>query len=762
MGSIREVRKRDDRVVPFNADKITDAVYKAVRSVGKGTRSTAEELSAAVVHFLDKRFGKGIPGIEEIQDVVETVLIETGHAEVAKAYILYRNKRGTMREALEVRKPRAHDLTNVLEKDSGPWVEEQKELVSRWSKSKIAAALVREADMDLVAAEEVASAVERKVFESGIQRISTSLVRELVDNELFERGFNAKLQRQAPLGLPKYNLEQIIFGLDSKEGYFFPKTPVEVREFIANRILRQYALQEVYSPAVADAHRDGVIHLHQLEDPVRFSDVCWNLPFPLVSNGALPPDHFGNRIGRDQTARQDFGRRKHDRGDSARRDPGRRDDVEQRAAKSRWSRSKKDLEPIGNVFDDTLFACLELKNEQSAGDSFLDHRDLVRRLCHLGQFVHDEIRLRHVDRLIVDPDGAVGGTRVRSVIERLLEVQHTLVGSRLAIELEPSDVSRLLLEELFSQSRGEKAVKLYLHWSPYDMSDSRRRPTIELAAELFSRGLPVEFLPALHERAQDHADEGGTSRHGTTVGGRRQSGVLAFTSKVSINLPQAAFRSAKRRSGRIEDELEEALDLALKAFLERRHFLSRLGANRENPLWDLLGRPQDIDGAPMVATESGRCRVGLLGLNECVKFLTGFEFQQDPRALEKGKEIVSEVWRKIQRAQRGFGLEVELEETQMLGGIRRLETADRQRFPQFEEILRGRTYAPEETTDYTGGVRIHPAAPVDPLRRLEHLARFLSEVSPRGVLDDSPELRSAEAGLVVCLLEEAASVFTHA
>ena len=750
MGSIREVRKRDDRVVPFNADKITDAIYKAVRSVGKGTHATVVELSAAVVHFLDKRFGGGIPGIEEIQDVVETVLIETGHPEVAKAYILYRNKRGTMREALEVRKSRVRDETNIPEEDAGPWVEEQKELVSRWSKPKIAAALVREADMDLATAEEIASAVERKVFDSGIQRISTSLVRELVDNELFERGFNAKLQRQVPLGLPKYNLEQIIFGFDSKEGFFFPKTPVEVREFIANRILRQYALQEVYSPAVADAHRDGVIHLHQLEDPVRFADVCWNLPFPLISTGALPPDHFGGRLGRDHVAHQEFGHR----------DPGRRDKKGERW-KPRWSRSEMDLKPIGKVLDDTRSAWPELKNEQSSGDAFLDHRDLVRRLCHLGQFVHDEIRLRHVDRLIIDPDGAVGGGRVRSVIERLLDVQHTLAGARLAIELEPSEVSRLLLEELFSQCGGEKNLKVYLRWCPDDIRDPRRRPGIELAAELFSRGLPVEFLPVFQERAQDHNDDGATS-HGAAASARVGSGVLAFASKVSINLPQAAFRSAKRRSGRIEEELEGALDLALKALLERRHFLARLGANREGPLWDLLGRPQNVDGAPMVAADAGRCRIGLLGLNECVKFLTGFEFQQDPRALDRGKEIVSEVWRKVQREQRGLGLEVELEETPFTGGIQRLETADRQRFPQFEEIVRGRTNAPEETTDYTGGVRIHPAAPVDPLRRLEHLARFLREVSPRGTLDDSPELRSAEAGLVVCLLEEAASVFTHA
>jgi hypothetical protein len=77
MGAIREVRKRDGRVVPFDGTKIADAIYKAIRSVGKGDRPLAEELSAAVVHFLEQKIAGTIPGIEEIQDQVETVLIET-------------------------------------------------------------------------------------------------------------------------------------------------------------------------------------------------------------------------------------------------------------------------------------------------------------------------------------------------------------------------------------------------------------------------------------------------------------------------------------------------------------------------------------------------------------------------------------------------------------------------------------------------------------------------------------------------------------
>ncbi len=95
----REIRKRDGRVVEFCPEKITQAIFKAAKAVGGENYRLAEELTAEVISFL--REGK-IPGlnptVEEIQDVVEKVLIERGHAKTAKAYILYRDKRTRIRE----------------------------------------------------------------------------------------------------------------------------------------------------------------------------------------------------------------------------------------------------------------------------------------------------------------------------------------------------------------------------------------------------------------------------------------------------------------------------------------------------------------------------------------------------------------------------------------------------------------------------------------------------------------------------------------
>ena len=94
----RSIQKRDGRIVEFNVRKIADAIFKAARAIGGEDQQLAEELALVVTHYLAKTKGPGIPTVEEVQDAVEKVLIETGHAKTAKAYILYRDWRTRLRE----------------------------------------------------------------------------------------------------------------------------------------------------------------------------------------------------------------------------------------------------------------------------------------------------------------------------------------------------------------------------------------------------------------------------------------------------------------------------------------------------------------------------------------------------------------------------------------------------------------------------------------------------------------------------------------
>ncbi len=95
---ITMIIKRDGRKVPFNIEKITKAIYKAAEAVGGNDYKEAEELAAKVCKYLEEKSSDECPTVEKIQDAVEHVLIEEGHASTAKAYILYRAERTKQRE----------------------------------------------------------------------------------------------------------------------------------------------------------------------------------------------------------------------------------------------------------------------------------------------------------------------------------------------------------------------------------------------------------------------------------------------------------------------------------------------------------------------------------------------------------------------------------------------------------------------------------------------------------------------------------------
>ena len=96
---MRFVLKRDSKLEPFDQERITTAIWKAAKAVGGTNKEQAKLVSDEVVAELQKTYGDdGVPTVEEVQDVVEKRLIENGHAQTAKAYILYRKQHTDMRE----------------------------------------------------------------------------------------------------------------------------------------------------------------------------------------------------------------------------------------------------------------------------------------------------------------------------------------------------------------------------------------------------------------------------------------------------------------------------------------------------------------------------------------------------------------------------------------------------------------------------------------------------------------------------------------
>jgi anaerobic ribonucleoside-triphosphate reductase len=257
---IDKIRKRDGRIVDYDETKLAEAIHRAARAAGHEKRYLADDLAGVVTTYLERYHDREIPSSEEIQRMVEKILFETGHREVARAYLLYRETQG--RPAPEPASPPGELFP------SEPVLVEAatRDEVSAWGRDRISAALVKEAGLDASTAGEIATAVEQRIFREGHRRVSSTLIRELVNQELLARGHSSKMKRQLVVGLPKYDLDRLV-----RPGADVPRIvdPDAICRVIGETTMKQYALQELHPRAVADAHVEGRIHIHDLEYPLK-------------------------------------------------------------------------------------------------------------------------------------------------------------------------------------------------------------------------------------------------------------------------------------------------------------------------------------------------------------------------------------------------------------------------------------------------------------------------------------------------------------
>ncbi len=94
---ITKIVKRDGRAADFDMEKITQAIYKAAAAIGGSDYEAAKRLAEKVCEYLEAE-GEDSPSVEHVQDTVEKILIENGHARTAKEFILYRAERTRVRE----------------------------------------------------------------------------------------------------------------------------------------------------------------------------------------------------------------------------------------------------------------------------------------------------------------------------------------------------------------------------------------------------------------------------------------------------------------------------------------------------------------------------------------------------------------------------------------------------------------------------------------------------------------------------------------
>ena len=267
---VREITKRDGRSEIFDKRKIALAILRAAPPESHLEPETAESIAAAVAIYLSKQMNGKPATADHVSDAVERVLIQMSQADVALAYARYRDRRarirrlqkGDMQGILTEIEEARHGRGAALAKDLALHVQTSQDRLVTWDGNRIVEALQLETGMGAPLASIIAAEVEKQIKSAGITVLTASLIRELVGARLIEHGLTEENERRRRLGVPLYDASRIIRG----QAVDVPgSTPGETDNILARAVKKEYALAEVFSTRVTQAHLLGQIHLSDLE-----------------------------------------------------------------------------------------------------------------------------------------------------------------------------------------------------------------------------------------------------------------------------------------------------------------------------------------------------------------------------------------------------------------------------------------------------------------------------------------------------------------
>ncbi|MDD5644532.1 MAG: anaerobic ribonucleoside-triphosphate reductase [bacterium] len=692
------VRKRDGRLVPFNKRKIAEAIFKAAKAVGGENRELADELAEAVSFYLHKKYSEAAPNIEEIQDMAEKILVETGHTKTAKAYILYRDARARKREELKVRKKimkegDSTDLALMVSPSS-------KDQMFNWDRSRIALALIREARMPQHIAEEIAAAVEKKIFNSGLSQISTSLIRELVDNELFIRGFNVKLKAHSIIGMPVYDLDRLITSKSNENSNIATNNPEAINLSIAETTLKQYALEKVFSEEVAEAHLRGQIHLHDLGYPTRV--YCSSHSLEYLKK-------YGLQLGNLDTS---SGPAKHAR------------------------------TLTGHL--NTFLASMQAYYAGALGVGYinifyapylegLSYEEMKQEAQYLIFSGSQNAFSRGGQTLFLDFNIHTGIPNYMKNIPAIGPGGKYTDKTYKDYEKESRMFARAMLEIWEKGDSGGRVFafpKCDFHINKETFEDPEQLELLKYACEIASRNGTPYFIFDRDEVTLSACCRLRTQIKDNYMIQHPESMRFCGFQNVTVNLPRAAFQSGRGNTEKFFKEVEKSFGLCVKAHLEKREFIEGLMAFPGAPLWE-VGKTA-MDGKPYIELDKCTYIVGLVGLNEATQYILGKELHEGEDALKFGLKVVANMYFLAKKAEQKYGLKFSLEESPAESATRRLAKVDMQYYPEAKQYVKG-DFANDEYY-YTNSIHLRADADIDIVTRIENQAKFHTMIESGAII----------------------------
>ena len=780
-------RKRDGQVVAFDADKIESAVARAADAAARREGcvfpdGAAAGVAARVVKQLadpvseyyvgPDESGKRVADIENVQDLVEISLAESGLASIVAVYKRYRRLRDLARERIRVRNNRrslAKDVTDA----SLLLVESMSQgQGSPWDRSRIVEHITQTVRLPLDVAVSVAKAVENQLIASELKMVSTRLIRELVNNELAGRGFHEQLQDLSVYAIPRDFLENLLVSKSVENSNIVNNNPEAVNLGIAEMVLKQWALDAIFSGDVKKAHETGMIHLHDLGYPHRV--YCSSHSIEYVKKYGL--QNLLNLNTESRPARSASVLTGHLNTFLASMQanyagalgiayinilyapmiegmsPGQLKQVAQElifnGSQNAFSRGGQTLFLDFNIHSGVPSYLQDVPAVGPGGCYMLRGPDGSKTpLVEALREDKDANGNRLMDLFAVDSDGGrrlvlreiaagSGGMEYDSEVRAGLQARGEAIvtyGDYVGVAREFACAMLDVWGEGDKNGRVFEFPKCDFHISAETFEDPAQHEVFMKACELAGRNGSTYFI-----FDRDAVTLSACCRLRTTIQDNRmlrhpESLRFCGFQNITINIPQAAYRAARKGACTLEgllSEIDATMELAVQAHLQKRARIASMMSGPGCPLWQ-IGR-NACDGRPYVELDKCTYIIGLIGVNDAVKFISGSEFHESEDALDMGLKIVAHMYLRAGEATRKHGLKFSLEESPAESAARRLAKADLQFFPEeARTTIKGET---EDVAFYTNSIHLAADADVSLVERIRQQSKFHSLIESGAII----------------------------
>jgi len=576
--------------------------------------------------------------------------------------------------------------------DMALFVRTSDEQFAGWNRERIVDALIRETEVDVATAQEISREVEELIATSKISMVTAPLIRELVDARLIERGLEQARKRHTRLGMPLYDVDQLILH-PNKENANVPHGPEATNLTLAERIKKEYALLSVFSQGVADAHMRGDIHLHDLG----FIDrpYCSGQSLEYIKRFGLS---LPNSIAMAKPAKHAEVLLAHM--------------VKFAAALQSHFAGAIGWDAVNLFFAPYLVGMRDEEVKQLAQMMIFEFSQ--QAVARGGQAIFTDLNLywevpRHFEDVqAIGPGGEYTG-------ETYSHYEHE--AQRFA----------WFLFDVFREGDGSGRPFFF------------PKPLVHITEKFFGTRGHGDFLRHICDVASEKGntyfvfDRGETAKvseccrlsfklDASDLNDAKQPWKMRYCAlqNVTLNLPRIGYLSGGDDRALFEKG-QEFMDMAVKAHLEKKAFIEELLSYGENGPLALLAMQRD--GSPYLRMRRASYLIGMVGLNELVQIHTGTQMSESKEAFKFGLKVIAHMKLLADELSKRYGMHFVLEQTPAESTAYRFAKLDLQHhWEKAQRVVKGNI--PRGEVYYTNSTYLNNGAAMNPIERVRQEGLF--------------------------------------